>query len=118
MPFTVIGNVILDNYSFGIHYEHTTKDPSTPAKAVIKNNRVRGNNWGRFGTKADIGVMSAENAVVHNNVVGGTRAHPRRGNGIMFRNTAGRGEASGDVSDNRLNGDSLEGCSLDGVTCQ
>lgn len=118
MPFTVIGNVILDNYSFGVHYEHTTKNPSTPARAVIQGNRVRGNNWGRFGTKADIGIMSAENALVRNNELGGTRAHPRRGNGIMFRSTAGRGEASGAARDNRLRGDSLEGCSLEGVSCQ
>lgn len=118
MPFTVIQNIILDNYSFGIHYEHTTKDPSTPAEAIIRGNDVRGNNWGRFGTKADIGIMSAENALVRNNVVGRTRAHPRRGNGIMFRNTAGRGETTGTAIDNRLKGDSLKGCSLEGVSCK
>jgi hypothetical protein len=118
MPFTVVNNRILNNYSFGVHYEHTTMKASTPARAIIKDNVVRGNNWGRFRTKADIGVMSAQNAQVRSNKVGATRAHPRKGNGIVFRNTDGRGSASGTASGNRMGGDSLEGCRLPGVVCK
>jgi hypothetical protein len=118
MPFTVINNRILNNYSFGVHYEHTTMKASTPARAIIKDNVVRGNNWGRFRTKADIGVMSAQNAQVRSNKVGATRAHPRKGNGIVFRNTDGRGSASGTASGNRMGGDSLKGCRLSGVVCK
>lgn len=117
MPFTVTDNRILDNYSFGVHYEHTTKDPSTPAYAIIQDNIARGNNWGELPTKADIGIMSAENAQVLNNKVGATSAHPNKGTGIIFRDTKGRGSASGVASGNQMGGDSLEGCLLAGVVC-
>lgn len=118
MPFKVVNNRILNNYSFGVHYEHTTMKSSTPARAIIKRNLVRGNNWGKLPTKADIGIMSAQNAQVRNNKVGASGAHPSKGNGIVFRNTAGRGNASGTASGNRMGGDSLEGCKLAGVACR
>ena len=118
MPFTVVKNRILNNYSFGVHYEHTTMKSSTPARAIIKRNVVRGNNWGKLPTKADIGIMSAQNARVRNNKVGASAAHPSKGNGIAFRNTEGRGGASGTASGNQMGGDSLEGCNLAGVTCK
>lgn len=118
MPFTVLDSRILNNYSFGIHYEHTTKNPKTPAAAIIKGNVVRGNNWGKLSTKGDIGIMSAKNARVKDNQVGATKSHPGKGKGITFRNTNGRGAASGTTSGNLLNGDSLDGCSLSGVLCK
>lgn len=118
MPLTVVNNRILNNYSFGVHYEHTTMKSSTPAYANIEDNVVRGNNWGELPTKADIGIMSAENAQVKNNRVGVTKAHPSNGTGIIFRNTKGRGSASGTASGNQMGGDSLEGCLLAGVVCK
>jgi hypothetical protein len=118
MPYTVVNNRILNNYSFGVHYEHTTMKSSTPARGIIKDNVVRGNNWGKLTTKGDIGIMSAENARVMNNRVGATRAHPARGTGIIFRNTEGRGNASGTASGNKMGGDSLKGCELAEVVCK
>lgn len=118
MAFVVTSNRIVDNYSFGVHFEHTTKNSSTPARALIKGNVVKGNNWGRLPTKADIGIMSAENARVVENKVGATRAHPRKGRGIIFRSTKGRGAATGMTWRNRLGGDSLAGCALPGVICK
>ena len=118
MAFRVVNNRILNNYSFGVHYEHTTMKSSTPARAIIKGNVVRGNNWGKLPTKADIGIMSAQNAQVRNNKVGASTAHPRKGSGIVFRSTEGRGSASGTAAGNQMGGDSLEGCELAGVVCK
>ncbi len=60
-------------------YEHTTMKSSTPARAIIKGNVVRGNNWGKLPTKADIGIISAQNAQVRNNKVGASTAPPEEG---------------------------------------
>jgi len=107
MTFIVQNNVVLDNCSFGIHYENTYLNQSTPAEAVISGNTVKGNNWCRLPAKADIGVVSAQNAKVSGNTTGSTPAHPARDIGFIARDR-GLGLATGYAINNVLGGDELK----------
>jgi len=107
MTFIVQNNVVLDNCSFGIHYENTYLNQSTPAEAVISGNTVKGNNWCRLPAKADIGVVSAQNAKVSGNTTGSTPAHPARDIGFIARDR-GLGLATGYAILNVLGGDELK----------
>jgi hypothetical protein len=107
MEFQAINNVIEDNCSFGIHYENTYKVPSTPASATISGNTVRGNNFCNLPVKADIGIVSAENAKVTNNIMGATAANPGQDVGLIARDR-GLGAATGYARDNQMNGDSVK----------
>ena len=100
-------NVVLDNCSFGIHYENTYLNKSTPAEAVISANAVKGNNWCKLPAKADIGIVSAQNAKVFGNTTGSTSAHPARDVGIIARDR-GLGPATGHAIANVLGGDELK----------
>jgi hypothetical protein len=107
VPFTVRNNLIVDNCSFGIHYEYTYFNKSTSASAVIDGNVVKGNAWCKLTNKADIGIVSAQNAKVTNNQVGATPAHPAKGLGIHAFDR-GKGAATGSASGNVLNGDTIK----------
>lgn len=107
--FIVQDNHVLDNCSFGIHYENTYKDPSTPASATITDNVVRGNNWCELPSKAEIGIVSAQNAAVRNNVFGDTLANPAPGYGFTAFDR-GLGQATGSARENTFNGDRLRKC--------
>ena len=78
----VENNYVLDNCSFGIHYENTYEDPVTPAGALIRGNIVQGNNWCGLPGKAEIGIVSAQNATVTGNTFGASRDHPESGFGL------------------------------------
>jgi hypothetical protein len=107
MEFQSLNNVIEDNCSFGIHYENTYKVSSTPAAATISGNTVRGNNFCNLPVKADIGIVSAENATVTNNILGATAANPGSDVGLIARDR-GLGPATGSAQGNQLNGDSIQ----------
>lgn len=107
--FAVEDNRVLDNCSFGVHYENTYKDPSTPASATIRGNVVKGNNWCNLASKADVGIVSAENASVNGNELGATVAHPKTGYGFTAFDR-GRGPASGSAFNNSMNGDTIRKC--------
>ncbi len=107
MAFTVENNLVLDNCSFGIHYENTYLNRSTPGAATIIGNTVKGNDWCNLPSKGDIGVVSAQNAEVTNNVTGSTPAHPDRNVGIVARDR-GLGPATGFARGNNLTGDSTQ----------
>jgi hypothetical protein len=107
MEFQALNNVIEDNCSFGIHYENTYLVSSTPAAATISGNTVRGNNFCNLPVKADIGIVSAENATVTNNILGATPANPGSDVGLIARDR-GLGAATGSAQGNQLNGDSIQ----------
>jgi len=107
MGFIVRNNVILDNCSFGIHYENTYLNKSTPASATISDNVVKGNDWCNLQRKADIGIVSAQGATLTNNDTGATPAHPQADVGITAFNR-GLGASTGSAKGNRLNGDALK----------
>ena len=107
MEFQVLNNVIEDNCSFGIHYENTYKVPGTPAAATISGNTVKGNNFCNLAVKSDIGIVSAENAAVTNNIMGATAANPGSDVGLIARDR-GLGAATGFARDNQLGGDSVK----------
>jgi hypothetical protein len=104
VPFTVLDSIVTNNCSFGIHYENTYHDRSTHASALIARNIVKGNNWCKIVNKADIGIVSAQNAKVRNNKVGATKAHPRSGLGIHAFDR-GLGPATGSAHGNKRNKD-------------
>jgi hypothetical protein len=114
--FIVTGNYVFDNCSFGIHYENTYFT-SSPAKATISDNVAKGNAWcSPPGPKSDIGIVSAQNATVSNNQVGPSPAHGATNRGIVFYDR-GLGAPTGSATNNRLNGDTIEGCGKYPVTC-
>jgi hypothetical protein len=118
MEFVVLDSRITNNCSFGIHYENTYKEAGTSASARIVDNVSKGNAWwDPSGPKADIGIVSAEDAFVVNNEVGPSQKFPENNRGIVFHDR-GEGPATGIAEDNVLNGDTLEGCDEPGVTCR
>jgi len=107
--FVVENNRVLDNCSFGIHYENTYKDPSTPASAIITGNVVKGNNWCELPNKAEIGIVSAENATVRDNVFGATPANPEPGYGFSAFDR-GLGASTGSARANVFELDRIHQC--------
>jgi hypothetical protein len=105
--FVVKNNIVTDNCLFGIHYEQTYFDTSTPASAIISGNEAKGNAWCGQKNKSDIGIASAENATITNNQVGATPAHPAKGLGIHAFDRR-RGPSTGSATGNFLNGDKIE----------
>jgi hypothetical protein len=105
--FVVKNNIVTDNCLFGIHYEQTYFDTSTPASAIISGNEAKGNAWCGQKNKSDIGIASAENATITNNQVGATPAHPAKGLGIHAFDRR-RGPSTGSATGNFLNGDTIE----------
>ncbi|MGH2791660.1 MAG: right-handed parallel beta-helix repeat-containing protein [Actinomycetota bacterium] len=105
----VANNRVLDNCSFGIHYEYTYADPSTPASATVAGNVVKGNNWCDLPAKAEIGIVSAENATVRDNIFGVTSANPEPGFGFSAFDR-GPGPSTGVASDNSFRGDEIREC--------
>ena len=105
----VANNRVLDNCSFGIHYEYTYVDPSTPASATIAGNIVKGNNWCDLPNKAQIGIVSAENATVRDNSFGVTTANPEPGYGLSVFDR-GPGPPTGVASDNSFGGNEIREC--------
>jgi hypothetical protein len=108
--FVVDNSEIINNCSFGIHYEYTQENEddggaATDANALITDNDVRGNNYCNLATpKADIGIISAENAEVMRNTMG-TKSEPSSntegfnddspGDGFEARETLSRGPSTG-----------------------
>jgi hypothetical protein len=107
--FVVADSIVEDNCSFGIHYENTYFNASTSASASITNNIVRGNDWCNLANKADIGIVSAQNAVVSGNQVGATPAHPQSGDGFAAFDR-GLGSSTGTASNNAMGGDVIGKC--------
>jgi hypothetical protein len=118
--FVVENSKIEDNCSFGIHYENTYENESTTAQAEIIGNEVQGNNWCQMDLKADIGIVSAENATVSDNVMGTTTTSPDDVPDLGFiardRNPDGDNPAN---SDNPVTGslDSLNSFGVSPVDC-
>lgn len=102
-------NRVFDNCSFGIHYENTYEDPSTPASATIVGNVVKGNNWCDLPGKAEIGIVSAENATVRDNTLGVTSANPEPGFGFSAFDR-GPGASTGVASGNNFQNHSIAKC--------
>ncbi|MBA2312814.1 MAG: right-handed parallel beta-helix repeat-containing protein [Actinobacteria bacterium] len=107
--FTVENNRVLDNCSFGIHYENTYEDPSTPARAIITGNTLQGNNWCALPGKAQIGIVSAQNATVTDNAFGdgAVDLEPAFGLNVFDR---GLGPSTGIASNNNFQGDGIGRC--------
>ena len=92
-----------------VNERNTYFNASTSASASITNNIVRGNDWCNLANKADIGIVSAQNAVVSGNQVGATPAHPQSGDGFSAFDR-GLGSSTGTASNNAMGGDVIGKC--------
>ena len=124
--YTVVDNRIAHNSRKGIHYEKSGGSDfqgiTFVGTAYIARNVIQGNGWeGRLHADAGITAVSSKNMLIEDNVFGGNAY----ANGItIVQDNRLTGDAHGwIVSDivigpNQMNGDQVQGCDLDDVTCR
>jgi Right handed beta helix region len=115
--FVAQGNVVSRNTGNGIFME-ISQGPALIADNIIKNNNTSGNL-----SAGGISITDSQNVVVRGNKVSGNQNFgigarmDQRINCGAPTNLCGFVIATTEIRDNILNGDSLLGCDLSGVTC-
>jgi parallel beta-helix repeat protein len=122
--YTVIDNRIVHNYRKGVLYEKSGESDWQEiyfkGSAYIARNVIQDNGWEGLETvNAGIMAVSSKNILIENNVFSGNNSA-----GIRIRQDD---RLSGDkhgwvvsnvvIGANEMNGDEIQGCDLDGVTC-
>jgi hypothetical protein len=109
--FTVQNSTLTDNGKAGISDEWST------GPANISSNTIKRNGWNKEVTtkRAGLIVMDSTHVDVYNNTFDGNTLY-----GIEVGDWPGRLPNVNDVSirDNTMNGNSIVGCNLSGVTCE
>ena len=123
--FRVIKNRIIGNSRKGVHYEKSGESDTGGVffvgSAYIARNKIKGNAWeGRQDSDAGIAAVSSKNVVIENNILGNNEF----ANGIkILQDDRLNGDYHGwivsniVIGANVMNGDEIDGCALDGVTC-
>ena len=108
--FKVQNSRIIHNGKAGVSYEWST------GPAIISGNTIQRNGWNTAVTTRRGGLIIVDSA--HADVYGNTFGNNSR-HGIEVADWAARSPAVTDVSisNNTMNGDSIVGCSLSGVSC-
>lgn len=125
--FFVQQSEIEDHCSFGIHFENSDDDDGDDTGADIGYNLVHGNTTCDIDTvKSDIGVISAEDGNVHDNIIKdvsgaspGTNPGVQGDDGFDSRDTQSRNDTTDTVfhDDNHL-GDGDDAQCQDGAICE